>query len=153
MSEGCKDFEKERCTRLEQAPYVCNGCSNKISHCTISRKYTYKAKFADRKYRELISDSRSGIPITKHELRQKDQIVTPLIQQGQSPYQITDCSAFVDRTYLDFQSLGLNSFVEMDTMHSSYESKNAADILFYRAEAVSCISDESLPQRLCKTCI
>lgn len=26
-NRGCKDFEKEQCTRLNKAPYVCNGCT------------------------------------------------------------------------------------------------------------------------------
>lgn len=87
-NQTCKDFEKERCKRLDKAPYVCNGCSKKINHCTIAHKYRYDARFADRKYRELLSDSRAGINMTKRQLHQKDQIITPLIEQGQSPYQI-----------------------------------------------------------------
>ena len=38
--------------RLDKAPYVCNGCTKKINHCTIAQKYRYDARFADRKYRE-----------------------------------------------------------------------------------------------------
>ncbi len=37
--------------------------------------------------------------------------------------QITDRSVFVNRTYPDFQSLDLEYFAEMDTVHSSRESK------------------------------
>ena len=81
-------FEKERCSRLDKAPYVCNGCDKQISHCTIAHKYTYNARFADRKYRECLKESRSGISMTRHELHQKDRIISPLIEQGQSPYQI-----------------------------------------------------------------
>ena len=33
----------------------------KINHCTIAHKYRYDARFADRKYRELLSSSRAGI--------------------------------------------------------------------------------------------
>ena len=87
-NQTCKDFEKERCSRLDKAPYVCNGCPMKINHCTIAHKYRYDARFADRKYREVLSSSRAGINMTRHQLHQKDQIVTPLIAQGQSPYQI-----------------------------------------------------------------
>ena len=87
-NQTCKDFEKEQCPRLDKAPYVCNGCNKKINHCTIAHKYNYNARFANRKYRDTLIDSRSGISMTKHELRQKDQIITPLILQGQSPYQI-----------------------------------------------------------------
>lgn len=87
-NQTCKDFEKERCNRLDKAPYVCNGCPKKINHCTIAQKYSYNARFSDRKYRELLTNSRAGINLTKRELHEKDMVITPLIEQGQSPYQI-----------------------------------------------------------------
>ena len=87
-NQTCPDFEKERCSRLDKAPYVCNGCDKQISHCTIAHKYTYNARFADRKYRECLKESRSGISMTRQDLHQKDRIISPLIEQGQSPYQI-----------------------------------------------------------------
>ena len=79
----------------------------KINHCTIAHKYRYDARFADRKYRELLSSSRAGINMTRHQLHQKDQIITPLIAQGQSPYQILinhpelDMSVRSMYTYID----------------------------------------------------
>ncbi len=42
----------------------------------------------DRKYNECLSQSRAGINMTRHELHQEDMVITPLIFQGQSPYQI-----------------------------------------------------------------
>lgn len=87
-NQTCRDFEKERCNRLDKAPYVCNGCDKQVSRCTIAHKYKYNARFANRKYQEILSNSRSGINMTKHELRQIDKVITPLIEQGQSPYQI-----------------------------------------------------------------
>ena len=60
-NQTCKDFVKEQCKRLDKAPYVCNGCTKKINHCTIAQKYRYDARFADRKYREKLSGSRAGI--------------------------------------------------------------------------------------------
>lgn len=179
-NQTCRDFEKERCKRLDKAPYVCNGCPKKINHCTIAHKYRYDARFADRKYRELLTGSRSGINMSKKQLHQKDQIITPLIEQGQSPYQIlanhpeldmsvrsmytyidkglftarnvdlkrqakfkprkchktqiTDRSAFINRTYSDFCFLSLESFVEMDTVKSSRDSKKALLTLFFTKE-------------------
>ena len=179
-NQTCRDFEKERCKRLDKAPYVCNGCPKKINHCTIAHKYRYDARFADRKYQELLTGSRSGINMSKKQLHQKDQIITPLIEQGQSPYQIlanhpeldmsvrsmytyidkglftarnvdlkrqakfkprkyhktqiTDRSAFINRTYSDFCSLSLESFVEMDTVKSSRDSKKALLTLFFTKE-------------------
>lgn len=179
-NQTCKDFEKERCSRLDKAPYVCNGCPMKINHCTIAHKYTYNARFSDRKYREKLSDSRSGVNLTKHELRKKDRIISPLIEQGQSPYQIvtnhpeldlsvrtvyayldqglftarnvnlkrkvkfrprkchktqiTDRTVFISRTYQDFQTLRLASCTEMDTVHSSRESKKTLLTFFFTKE-------------------
>ena len=176
----CPDFQKERCSKLDRAPYVCNGCSKKINHCTIAHKYTYNARFADRKYRECLKDSRSGIAMTRQELHKKDKIITPLIDQGQSPYQIvanhpelnlsvrsvynyldmgfltaknvdlkrkvkfkprkvhksqiSDRRVFNGRTYADFQQLHLESFVEMDTVHSAVGSSKTLLTFFFTRE-------------------
>lgn len=106
-NQTCPDFEKERCNRLDRAPYVCNGCTKLINHCMIAHKYNYNAKAADHKYRETLSDSRSGISLSRHELRLKDKVISPLIAQGQSPYQIItnhpelDMSVRTVYTYLD----------------------------------------------------
>ena len=179
-NQTCKDFERERCSRLDRAPYVCNGCKKKINHCTVAHKYFYNARFADRKYRECLSSSRTGINMTKHELRKKDMVISPLVIQGQSPYQIvtnhpeldmsvrtmytyldqgfftarnidlkrkpkfkprkchksqiTDRSVFINRLYADFQSLALDNWVEMDTVHSSRESKKTLLTFFFKRE-------------------
>ena len=179
-NQTCPDFQKERCSKLDRAPYVCNGCSKKINHCTIAHKYTYNARFADRKYRECLKDSRSGIAMTRQELHKKDKIITPLINQGQSPYQIvanhpelnlsvrsvynyldmglltarnvdlkrkvkfkprkdhksqiSDRRVFNGRTYADFQHLHLESFVEMDTVHSAVGSSKTLLTFFFTRE-------------------
>lgn len=179
-NQTCPDFERERCVRLDKAPYVCNGCGKKISRCTIAHKYHYDARFADRKYRETLSASRAGINMTKRELHQKDRIITPLLEQGQSPYQIvtnhpeldmsvrtmytyldsglftarnmdlkrkprfkphkchktqiTDRSVFTGRTYADFRSLNPDVHVEMDTVHSSRESRKTRLTFFFPKE-------------------
>lgn len=109
-NQTCPDFEKERCTRLTKAPYVCNGCDKQINHCTIAHKYTYDARFAHRKYKQKLSDSRAGINLTKRELHQKDIIVSPLIQQGQSPYQIVTNHPELEmsvRTVYTYMNMGL----------------------------------------------
>ena len=164
-NQTCRDFVLEKCTRLDRAPHVCNGCDKKLSRCTIARKYQYNARFADRKYREVLTGTRTGINITQKELRKIDKVITPLISQGQSPYQIvtnhpelsisawtmytnldnglftarnidlkrkvkfkprknrkaqiSSREIFKGRTFEDFQALGLENWVEMDTVHSS----------------------------------
>ncbi|MDO4475140.1 MAG: IS30 family transposase [Eubacteriales bacterium] len=179
-NQTCKNFQKERCIRLDKAPYVCNGCDKQINHCTIAHKYKYDARFANRKYREKLVDSRSGINLTKRELHAKDKIISPLIENGQSPYQIitnhpelnmsvrtvysyldqglftarnvdlkrkvkfkprkchktqiTNRAIFAGRTYTDFCELNLASFTEMDTVHSSRESKKTILTFFFTRE-------------------
>ena len=54
--------------------------------------------------------------MTKHQLHQKDQIISPLIEQGQSPYQI------------------LTNHPELDTVHSSRESNKTLLTLFFTKE-------------------
>lgn len=87
-NQTCKDFKKEECSRLYKAPYVCNGCQKRKHICTVPHKYIYSAIFAQRKYEELRSSSREGANLTKHEALTLDRTVTPLINQGQSPYHI-----------------------------------------------------------------
>lgn len=118
--------------------------------------------------------------MTRHELHQKDMVITPLIFQGQSPYQIItnhpeldmsvrtlysyldngilsarnidlkrqvkfkprkvhktqikDRSVFIGRMFSDFQSLGLDHFAEMDTVHSSQDSKRVILTFFLTRE-------------------
>ena len=85
----CPDFQREHCSHLAKAPYVCNGCKRRNgAHCTIDQRYVYNARFADRKYHETLSGCRAGITTTKHQLIEMDKIVSPLINQGQSPYVI-----------------------------------------------------------------
>lgn len=118
--------------------------------------------------------------MTKRELHQKDQVISPLIEQGQSPYhiltnhpeldmsvrtlysyldqglftarnidlkrkvrfkprkchksQIADRAVFNNRLYSDFCNLKLPSYVEMDTVHSSRESKKTLLTLFFTKE-------------------
>lgn len=78
----CPDFEEEKCPRLLLPPYVCNGCPDK-NKCTL-RKQVYQADEADKEYREILSESRTGISYTEEELRHLDSIVSPLILRGQS---------------------------------------------------------------------
>ena len=87
-NQVCSRFERERCTRLDKAPYICNGCRKPRNRCTIPTKYVYDGRAAHRQYEELLSGSREGINMTRHELRVMDKTVAPLIENGQSPYAI-----------------------------------------------------------------
>ena len=127
-NQTCKDFEKERCKRLDKAPYVCNGCSKKINHCTIAHKYRYDARFADHKYRELLSDSRAGNIDLKRQPKFKPRKCHKT--------QIKDRTVFINRTYADFRSLDTqaHSFVEMDTVKSSRDSQRTLLTMIFTEE-------------------
>lgn len=116
-NQTCPDFIKERCNRLDKTPYVCNGCPKAINRCTIAHKYRYDAIFADRKYKECLSQSRAGISMTRHELHQKDMVIMPLIFQGQSPYQIITNHPELDmsvRTLYSYLDKGILSARNID---------------------------------------
>ncbi len=78
----CSDFQEDICLILTQAPYVCNSCSSK-SACRLV-KYYYRALPSYHQYRHTLSTSRQGINLSNEELCELDNIVSPLIKQGQT---------------------------------------------------------------------
>jgi IS30 family transposase len=72
--------------KLNKAPYVCNGCI-KLSKCTLEKSF-YKAVTAEDDAKLILRESRSGISLDEDEVRRIDEIVTPLIRQGQSIHHI-----------------------------------------------------------------
>jgi IS30 family transposase len=92
----CKDFcttyRKETCLRLITPPYVCNGCEKRLK-CTLE-KSLYRAVTAEEEAKILLRESRSGISLDEDEIQRIDDIVTPLVLQGQSIHHI--CSSNKD---------------------------------------------------------
>lgn len=84
----CSDFVPYdyHCTSTDKAPHVCNGCSKKTS-CRLD-KYYYRATTAQKNYKSILVQSREGINISEDELLLLDEIISPLILQGQSVYMI-----------------------------------------------------------------
>ena len=70
----------------DKAPFVCNGCSKK-NPCRLDKAY-YRSSTAHRQYKTILVESRAGINISPADLVALDELVTPLILQGQSPYMI-----------------------------------------------------------------
>jgi IS30 family transposase len=69
------------CQIERKPPYVCNACSKTYS-CLFD-KYLYSADHAHREYVEELHESRKGIDLTKDELIELDELVSPLIMKGQ----------------------------------------------------------------------
>lgn len=83
---NCGDFVPDVCRKLRKSPHVCNGCGNAYD-CSLEKRF-YFAADADKDYHTVLSDARSGISYSEEELDALDQIISPLIRQGQSPHHV-----------------------------------------------------------------
>lgn len=83
----CSNYKEEKCPKLNKPPYVCNGCKN-LSRCTLS-KHIYEGAYAFNEYKQILSESRSGVMIDQDEINHLNDILVPLIcKQGQSINQV-----------------------------------------------------------------
>lgn len=80
-TKRCPDFIPYLCSKLTKPPYVCNGCSN---HACRHDKYYYRAKDADSSYEQTKRECRQGINLTAEERASLDELVAPLIRNGQT---------------------------------------------------------------------
>lgn len=78
----CSKYELDICSKLLKPPYVCNPCSM-YTQCR-KVKYIYIASEAQKKYEELLISTRQGININNEDLNKLDNLISPLIKQGQS---------------------------------------------------------------------
>lgn len=82
----CSRYQEQTCSKRDRSPGACNKCPD-IQKCHLD-KYFYNANFAHEKYRFDLVNSREGINITASQRDVIADIIVPLIQQGQSIYQI-----------------------------------------------------------------
>lgn len=83
---SCISYEKYICPKLAKPPYVCNGCTDR-SKCSLEKRL-YKASYAQKEYEHVKSESRSGFALSESELKQIDDVVSPLLKKGQSLHHI-----------------------------------------------------------------
>jgi len=106
-STVCTDFKQEYCDLLTKPPYVCNGCST-IKNCTL-QKSLYIAASAQKEYELVRSESRTGLSVDEKEIFRLDELISPLIRQGQSIHHICSnnrnaimCSEKTIYNYVEF---------------------------------------------------
>lgn len=99
--ETCNEYKAYTCPKLDKAPYVCNGCSDK-SNCTLEKAY-YKAQKSQNEYEELRSESRTGFAVSEDELAYLDDVISPLLRNGQSIHHI--CASRVDEVMTSERTL------------------------------------------------
>lgn len=83
----CSNYKEQKCSKLNKPPYVCNGCKN-LPRCTLS-KHIYEGAYAFNEYKQVLSETRSGVMIDQDEIDHLNDILVPLIcEQGQSINQV-----------------------------------------------------------------
>ena len=82
----CSRYEEIKWNKRDNSPGACNKCP-KIATCHLD-KYFYYATTANDEYRTDLVDFRDGINMTTLEVKELANILKPLLDQGQSLYQI-----------------------------------------------------------------
>lgn len=78
----CPDYLEPICPQIQKAPYVCNGCL-KARRCE-KQHSLYSAQQADEAAQELLVSCRSGINQEPADISLLDDLISPLLKQGQS---------------------------------------------------------------------
>ena len=95
MCKHCKSFD---CTKdcsyflspLDKCPKnlpACNGCNKKKYGCEFTHRL-YHAKIANTASTERLTNTRNGFSLTGEDFKRIDDIASPLLKKGQSPYTI-----------------------------------------------------------------
>lgn len=112
----CNSYQEKTCELLTRPPYVCNGCRSH-NRCSLEKLY-YRASHAEKEYEALRSESRSGFAISEEELLHLDQVVSPLLRNGQSIHHISthhpDQIMMSERTLYNYVNNGLLSARNID---------------------------------------
>lgn len=134
-SSRCPDYTPVYCPRIEKAPHCCNGCPQWPSRACNLVKFRYDAKRAQIVTDEKRSESRKGACLLPEEMTYLDNLVSPMVVNGQSVYAVfrehgesIPCSQrtlyhYIDRCYLTARNLDLPRKVRYKT---KYRRKRAA---------------------------
>ena len=146
----CDDFipRSYHCSKLDKAPFVCNSCSIKTG-CRLDKAY-YRAAIAHREYRTVLVESRAGINISPEDLIRLDELISPLILQGQSPYMILQNHPeipFSEKTFYNYIESGALSVKNIDLpkkvkykIRSSKSSESVDKTIYEGRTYKDCIS-------------
>jgi IS30 family transposase len=113
----CPLYEEPKCNRRDKSPGACNKCSA-LQKCKLDR-YFYHATQAHEEYLRDLADYREGINLTTKERDSLAEIISPLLKQGQSVYQILSAHPEISQcektiyTYIAegvFKDAGIDNF-------------------------------------------
>lgn len=130
-SKFCESYTKTTCQRLDDAPYLCNGCKS-INYCEYD-KTIYKSVEAQKVYKDTLSTVRSGFDVTEEDLDKINTLASPMIKNGLSPYHIkqtyqneipvseSTLRRMIDKNSLDARNIDLREKVKRNPRRSSKE--------------------------------
>ena len=72
----------EPCPRLLKAPFVCNGCEKKSRSSYPYQRQLYVAKKAQADYEVLLTEARTGIPLSKESFYQTERTISQALKNG-----------------------------------------------------------------------
>jgi IS30 family transposase len=78
----CPEYKPTICPKIRKAPYVCNGCP-KFRRCNLQHAL-YSAQQADESSHDLLISCRDGINQSPADIAMLDDLISPLLKQGQS---------------------------------------------------------------------
>lgn len=138
----CDGYVSSHCSKLDKPPYVCNPCGSK-NRCHLS-KFFYKAADAQKQYETTLTESRAGVNLTPEELTALNELVSPLIKNGQPLSHIfavhadeIPCSQrslynYIDQGLLDARNLDLPRRVRFKKRKSHNRSTGQIDQQYRR---------------------
>ena len=112
----CTDFEIKLCTSTTKWPYICTTACTRRNTCRLP-KCSYNGTNADENYRKVLVETRAKISISKEKLKALEDIVIPLLKQGNSPYVIFEEHKELPigvRTFYSYVSKGLIDITSLD---------------------------------------
>ena len=112
----CKNFIQEQCPQLSQPPYVCVGCKSRHK-CTLEKAF-YSPNQAHQLANQQWSQARQGLNFTEQQIREIDELVSPLLKKGQSP-------SHIHYHYKDQLMISLSTFYAL--IHSGLLSARRLD--------------------------
>ena len=119
-NEYCSKFQEEECRKLSVPPYVCNGCKEE-NQCTLKKQF-YMHDAAEKAYRKLLVESRSGANITETERQFLNERIYNGTLKGQSVHHIltADCNQITvgEKTVYRYINAGLLRIKRGDMLRS-----------------------------------
>ena len=155
-TKNCAHYEKATCPKLDVTPYVCNSCKYANAFCMYDRNI-YKSTEAQKEYKELLTDTRSGFDLSEQELETINNLASPLIINGLSPYHIKQTypdeinvseatlRRMIDRNALDAKNIDLRDKVKRKPRkHSDIPSLSTAKVGHFYGDYIKYIEEHDV---------